>query len=104
MVGTQVYKCCLNYLKSTISISVLVNLFFIKLQLVSKHSLFSQESKINFSETNDVLAQALGTSEYTGHEQGKGKYYMGKERNTIDSRASRVSRINKIYTYFLLLS
>ena len=83
MVGIRVYKCCLNYLKSIISISVLVNLFFIKLQLPSKHSLFSQKSKINFSGSNDILAQALGTLEYTSHEQGKGKYYTSKERNII---------------------
>ena len=70
----------LNYLKSIISISVLVNLFFIKLQLTGKHSLFSQESNINFSGSNDILTQALGSLEYIGHERGKGKYYTGKEK------------------------
>ena len=83
MVGIQVYKCSLNYLKSIISISVLVNLFLIKLQLVGKHSLFSQESKINFSGSNDILVQTLRTPEYTGHERCKWKYYTDKKRNII---------------------
>ena len=35
---------------------------------------------MNFSGSNDILVQALGTLEYTGHERGKGKYYTGKEK------------------------
>ena len=79
MVGIQVYKCCLNYLKSIYQ-SRCWSTYFIKLQLVGKHSVFPQESNINFSGSNDKLVQALGTPEYTGYERGKGKYYMGKEK------------------------
>ena len=35
----------------------------------------SQEANISFSESNDILAHALGTPEYIGRVQGKGKYY-----------------------------
>ena len=35
----------------------------------------SLESNISFSGSIDILSQALGTPEYTGHVRDKGKYY-----------------------------
>ena len=39
----------------------------------------SQESDISYSGSNDILAQALGTPEYTGCVRAKGKHYTPRQ-------------------------
>ncbi|RVX11382.1 hypothetical protein CK203_019588 [Vitis vinifera] len=39
----------------------------------------SQESGISYSGSNDILAQALSTPEYTGRVRAKGKHYMPRQ-------------------------
>ena len=39
----------------------------------------SQESGISYSGSNDILAQALGTLEYTSCVWAKGKHYMPRQ-------------------------
>ena len=39
----------------------------------------SQESDISYSGSNDILAQALGTPEYTGCVRATGKHYTPRQ-------------------------
>ena len=48
----------------------------------------SQESGISYSGSNDILAQALGTLEYTSCVRAKGKHYM--PRQYFNSMSERV--------------
>ncbi|KAL6323043.1 hypothetical protein AAG906_023661 [Vitis piasezkii] len=50
----------------------------------------SQESGISYSGSNDILSQALGTPEYTGRVQVKGKHYTpGQYFNSMSERVVR---------------